>query len=608
MEEKTLKIEKIVVNTEHELTDLVRLIHKSTAERIVLTFTEPSDLLISPINLRVLQETAGKEDKLLIAQIIQNPTGVRNSNLAGIKVVETPTRPTETDWEEALAMRNRALNKVPKKKASEKKETDAPAVAPNSFENRVNSAINRSKEERGNQKPEDILTIDNDIPNTEKKESGELNKKDEPIIKRVEENPTPAIPKIALPNMNIKSFPKPKINIDQKYVKLLPKLLIPFLAILILGAFAYYKFVPFVKVRVFVEAKPVSIEKIFTGDPNVTEVDFDNLKIPVKTEEVTKSLSDSLTATGKAYKGEKATGTVRITYTKQNECTDATPKIILNSGQTISSGDKSYKLTGSAELTCNSMTDVQVQAAEIGEEYNLPASKFFVVPGYPQSEVYGLNSAAFSGGSKTEYTVLSQNDVDTAVDSLSTTAIEEVKSELREKGQGWDIIEDTIKSEVEKSSIKTDVPVGGEASTVNIQLSIKGTATYYQTKDLNEGLTSMLRTEAQDQNLFESNNDWELVLGDNIEKELTVEESTDDTVKIKLVAEANIKPDVDKVAIESKLKGMKWSDGLVYLETLNFAAQPTEVEFNPSSFPDFLKYFPSKRGGILISVLELQSE
>ena len=89
--------EKIVVEQSHELTDLVRAIHKSKAERIILTFTEHSDILISPINLKVLNETAEREGKLLIAQIIQNPTGVRNSFLAGLKVIETPSNPTEYD-------------------------------------------------------------------------------------------------------------------------------------------------------------------------------------------------------------------------------------------------------------------------------------------------------------------------------------------------------------------------------------------------------------------------------------------------------------------------------------------------------------------------------
>lgn len=78
------KITKIVINKEDELTDIVSAILESVNERIVLTFAEETDLLISPINLKVLLETADEAEKLLVAQIIKNPTGLRNANLAGI--------------------------------------------------------------------------------------------------------------------------------------------------------------------------------------------------------------------------------------------------------------------------------------------------------------------------------------------------------------------------------------------------------------------------------------------------------------------------------------------------------------------------------------------
>lgn len=61
------KITKIVVNKEDELTDLVSSILEAPNERIVLTFAEETDLLISPINLKVLLETADEREKLLVA-------------------------------------------------------------------------------------------------------------------------------------------------------------------------------------------------------------------------------------------------------------------------------------------------------------------------------------------------------------------------------------------------------------------------------------------------------------------------------------------------------------------------------------------------------------
>jgi len=123
MEEESKKITKIVINTEDELTDIVTSILESPNERIVLTFAEDSDLLISPINLKVIQETADEQGKYLIVQIIKNPTGVRNANLAGITAIETTALPTEDIWEREIEKRAERLTKEKPVKVEKKEST-----------------------------------------------------------------------------------------------------------------------------------------------------------------------------------------------------------------------------------------------------------------------------------------------------------------------------------------------------------------------------------------------------------------------------------------------------------------------------------------------------
>lgn len=74
--EENNKITKIVVNSEDELTDIVSGIQSAKTEKIILTFAEESDILISPINLAVIKETADEVEKVLVCQIIKNPTGL----------------------------------------------------------------------------------------------------------------------------------------------------------------------------------------------------------------------------------------------------------------------------------------------------------------------------------------------------------------------------------------------------------------------------------------------------------------------------------------------------------------------------------------------------
>lgn len=610
MEEK-VNVYKIIVNASHELTDVVKEIHSSKAERIVLTFTDHTDLLISPINLKVLQEVAQKEDKILIAQIIQNPTGVRNSRLAGMKVIETPSAPTQQDWEDAVEeIASKAREKISKKRVEELAREEETLTKTSSFEDRVNNAISKSKDEkyidkRGEKNKDEFISIDQDIP-SQRKES--LAGKD--FATMPEEN-IPPVSKQRGESI-FKKFSLALKSFDFKNKKFLRIVVIALIALLVIPGvtFAIYnQMVPIVKVKIFVEAKPVEIEKTFVGDPNIKEIDFDNLKIPIKTGEETKSLSDTVTPTGKAFKGEKAKGAITITYrAPSGTCTDSDPVINLAVGHIVTMEKYSYKLTEAAELTCNSMKTVNIEAADIGEEYNIASGKSFAIQGYDTNKLYGLNSAAFTGGTKEEYTVLSQQDLDSAVERLSESAIEEVKSDLRDKETKWNIIENSIKSEVDKDSIKTDKKVGEEASVVNVDITIKGTATYYYTKNLNEGLTTLLREEAMEQNLFESKDDLELVLGDEIDTELTVDDTVKDSVQIKLSAKSSVKPKIDKTVIENTLKGMSFAEGLKYIQTLDYSDQKTVVQFIPNKYPEFLKRFPNRRGGVLIEIAEIRAE
>jgi len=605
MEKKT-SISKIIVEESNELTDLVREIHRAKTDRIILTFTEHTDILISPINLKVLLEAAQREEKLLIAQIIQNPTGIRNAKLAGIKPIDTPSNPTEYDWEEAYEMvqlkRREGLEKKQILKTTKLTEDEKEV-----FEEKVEENIERGKtgvyeDKRGIKTSANFIAIDEDIPEQGVGEQQEPPQHIQPSFRK------------ALSSFSLKGTPK--VNIFQrlrginkkKLGKISLFMVLPIILLAVLGFFLFNQFATFAKVKIFVESKPIEVESILTGKEDIDELDFERLEIPIKTEEASKSISDTITATGKAYKGEKATGKVAITY--WGTCGEETPLISLEAGHTLTVSGKNYKLGSKVEFACDAgiVSDISIIAENIGEEYNMTSGQNLTIANYSPEILKAKGITAFAGGSKEEYTVLSQVDIDNAVESLSTTAIEEVKSELRETSSGWEIIEDTILSEVDKGSIKTDKNVGSETKEANLDLVIKGSATYYQTKGLTEKLATLLRQKAEEENLFESDKDLELVLGDEIDTDIAVEESTKDSVKIKIVAKATIKPKIDKEQLAEELKGMTWEEGREYVDSLKYAQREAEITFNPMNYPAFLKRFPERRGGVMISIIELEVE
>lgn len=100
MAETNKEVLKIVVKATDELTDVISQISASKAGRVLLTFVEGSDLLISPISLKVILKECDQTDKVLFCQIIDNPVGARNAREAGIPVTERADAIPAEIWDE----------------------------------------------------------------------------------------------------------------------------------------------------------------------------------------------------------------------------------------------------------------------------------------------------------------------------------------------------------------------------------------------------------------------------------------------------------------------------------------------------------------------------
>jgi len=595
MEQESKKITKIVISSEDELTDVVTGILESPNERIVLTFAEESDLLISPINLKVIQEATDEQEKLLIAQIINNPTGVKNATSAGIGTIETTTLPLETDWEKEVKRKVERLSPkldVPKEEQTselsdemeEKKENDIPVIE------------------------DDGIRIDEDLPTEEENEiKEEIEEKQErvkvPLFgKKVKEE------KVINTSSKDRLVKKGK-KISPKLKRLLILIFSSIFVILGLGAFVYYKTAPFAKIWMYIQSREASVEKIFTGDENIKEIDFVGERIPIKNEKVEKDRSSTIKATGTAYKGEKAKGTIMISYYPDaTDCPGMEPKVLVAGHVVTSSGGKVFKIEKALTFSCEQIQpqSVGIEADEIGEAYNLGAATSFDIQGYSGTKMKGLSTQAIVGGSKEQYNVLSQADVNAGAEELKKIAFEEGERELKDKSGGsWEIILDSLKSEIAKDSIKTDKAVGTEATEANLSLKTFSSATFFMKDGFNEKISELLTKNAEEKNLFETDKNLELTLSDEVKLEISVVENNPTAPKIKLIAKASVKPKVEKQTVIDAIKGKKWNEGMSILNTFVFSEKKTEVQFEPPSFPESLKYFPTKRGGIVIEFKEV---
>ena len=632
-------IEKIVVKSKDELIDVVREISKTDAKKILVSFIEDSEILISSINLKVLLVSADEKDALLILQVPGNPTGIRNAKLANIPVLETPGMPSEEVWENAKENYKKRREKSIKEHQEVPQEYKSENIT--SFEEKINSVLDKSKLEREGENIEEKkeskikegegsldIVVDKDI--TEKDEISsdikeDLTKVDFKDVRNPVKKRSSKKVKILLPikdflgkfkkgekrkkqegvvkNEKVDIHKKSKKDIKGVLIKIVPRLVIPLAIVALLIGFLYFYFAPYADVTLFIQSKPVEIEKVFIGSENINEIDFEELKIPIKTESVTKSVSDTVNATGTAFRGDKATGSVTISYINPEGCSDADEPITLSEGVQISTDGKNYVLTGNVTITCNNYSVVGVEAVEVGEEYNIPSGKYFSVSGYDSTKVYGVNSSAFTGGSKEEYTVLSQQDVNDKVDELTDIATEEAEGALKEIGGGWEIIDSTIKSSVKEGSIESAVAIGTETNTSDISLEVEASAIYYYTQGVDAGLNDLLTEAAVSQNLFESSEGLDLNLKGDIQKDLSVSEDGGE-VKVTLTASSSVEPSVNKEDILNTLSGMKWEEGVDYLNSLSFTSKPPVIKYSPENIPIRVRRFPSRQGKIKLVIDE----
>ncbi len=666
MDKKEIKqikseIEKFVVNKEDDLIDIVNKISATDADKVILTFTEQTDILISPINFKVLLETADEHNKAIIAQIVQNPVGVRNAKDAGITVTEATGTILEEYWKDAeRGLRSRTRSKEDKLHSSNMRykpmeeensigkileeehdvtsETSQPKPETirekSEFQKKIEATFLKSKNNLEKKEGKIIeeggltLALDQDITETNKqtfKNNRGENKpsligkdlaffkdfpeedetpsfdsardRSEPVPVRVRDIPSSTGPFVQFfKNLGekISSAPLKKIGI---------RILAPILAVLVIAFWLVYELTPLVKATVYIESKPVSVEKVFNGDFKANEFNYENSIVPIKKEEATKSVSGTVTPTGKAFRGNKAEGVVTVKYWGA----------VADLPKTIAAGTIFTANTGETFELSNNLTvgddgsflkqNVAVRATQVGEEYNLPSGKTFAIQGYNQTTEFSAeNSSAFAGGSKEQYTVLAQTDVDKIVKDIKPGAIDEVKSELEGRNDnGWEIIPTTLKVDSEGAP-KTDIPVGAEADIVNVTIEVKGSSIYFKKGELESKMDEVLTKSAEDQKLFEESGDIKLELDEDIKKEITVEEAKDEKIKIKVVASGEVKPKIEKNEIIKKLQGKDWESGVKILKDMKYTDKKTEYTFNPEYFPDWLKYFPSRQGRIVVEI------
>ena len=614
------KRSKIIVSSEDELTDLLRKMSNLTDTNILLTFAEESDLLISPINLKVLQEVSDELDKNLIMQIIQNSNGVRNAKIVGAITTESPSEVDDELWlaaENQRRERKDQLETALKGKPKEVKEAienldqeKEPVLQDSEYQKRVQEVIEKAKNLTSKDSAqivhEDGLTfaIGEEIEPDENKELKDekaafigKNFNNMAYLKNIKGDVDKRIPEEKKPVEKVKA-PRDKKKIKKK---LLIFSIIALLSIITAAVFAYMT-LPLVQAEIYIESKAIEVEKTLKGDTNIESFDISAGEIPIKREEILVDRSDHERTTGEGVRGTKAEGIVVLTYLDGDETT-------ISAGTKINIDDLAFEILTDVPLPpANHITQgIAVRALEPGAEYNLSAGKLFSVQGFKSSELVAVNNSAFSGGSSETFPMLTQEDYTRLLENLKKGAFEEGLKLLEERNPDWELIDTTIVQGVD-GNITTDIPIGGEASLFNMSITTKTEALFLNKNEILEAREEIIKQAAIENNLFDTDEEINLELDQEIESEIIIEEIEGNSVTIKFKAKGNVRPSIDTQEIEKSLRGKPWNEGLKILEEIKYSEEETKIKFFPEYFPRFLRHFPKREGRVIIDTKLIETE
>ncbi len=376
-----------------------------------------------------------------------------------------------------------------------------------------------------------------------------------------------------------------------------------FLLIALSGFFAYYIYFPTIRIELQVQSTPETVVDKVLATSAVSSFDANKKEIPLIKETVEKNASWSFEATEKGVDGTKATGTVNL------DNSDTADKTI-PSGTLLVSGNLKFATQNAIVIPGKSggalgHGSVNVIAADLGEEYNIPISSSFTVTGFPT--VTGGNTAAFKGGTKRTFTIVGQTDVDKATKELQEELEKQGTAELMymNRDTGYVYMPDSVKTTIKDKATVTPA-VGTEVKSTdeqpNISMNTKTTALYYQKTGLDKLSEKMLLEKYRAEKNLSATDAALTTIEQLVVKVDKITIDKDEKVTIDFTATGLATSKLSTEKIKNDVVGKKWPEMLSIVSQISTLSQQPVVKFFPSWMPDSLRYVPKETARIEVSV------
>jgi len=457
----------IYLDIDEEITSLIDKLRKEKQSEIALVFPNGASLPQSLINLKLLKKQAQELGKKIII-VSTDRISQSLADQAGVKAVSKLDQIEKT-----------------KEEISGEGAKEKPGV------------ITKEKE-----KEKEIII--------EKKEVREPEPKAEEHTK--EENKE-ELPKIRLDL-------KEKTGKKATRFSLLKKAVVGFLVLLLLLSIGGFIFLPRTNIKIKPKAEVFPLDIKFSADSKTEKPDLEKNILPAQIIEAIGENEKKFPATGKKDVGTKAGGVVNIYNDSTSEYNLAAGTQIQASNSDLifitNSEEKApitFRNSGGTPMA-GTFGVLEVTAASTGEAYNLPASTYFFVKNI--SSLRGQNTAAFSGGTTKELTIVAQADINQAKTTLETELFERLKNDLNAKvEQNKQLVEEAVKKETEKFT--TSAAAGNEVKEFNAKVSGKMSGLVFDKILVSEILNEALKKQTEKKEVIDNGLSGAIVKPENID-------------------------------------------------------------------------------------------
>ncbi|MBI4091118.1 hypothetical protein HY419_00030 [candidate division WWE3 bacterium] len=397
------------------------------------------------------------------------------------------------------------------------------------------------------------------------------------------------------------SLRMPKISFNFSFGN--KRLLILFLTLAAVIGISYYLvwILPKATVLLVVRSQPLVKSVTIKMAQEAASADLKLRLLPGKVAEITEMISSEADTTGEKIIGDKAAGKVTLynkTYDDEKlkkgttlslAVDKETLKFLVNEDVTVpkQTSETAGITFGKKETTATSEA--------FGSKYNIKKGKTFKVSGFDDNEMTGKSDEDFTGGSSRSVKAVSQDDLTKLSAKTLATAKPAVVAKLK-GGLGSDqkLIDSTAVYGVIAETF--DKKAGDEAEKVSLSQSVKVSALYYSSGEL-QGLLDELLNEFVPEGFELSKKDSDIEVGLlSVPDGISLPKEVELMVKIR----AYIVPRVDTKAISTKIKGQSLQDTKQILSEIK-NIESSKVDIWPT-YAYVFKRFPSNEEKIEITV------